>query len=120
MPEPVHKKFEAPDETRTFANGQLEVVHVGTRTAARGTLQPGWRWSESVKPIVGTDSCQVHHFGYALSGTMMVRMDDGTEAEINPGDVYEVPPGHDAWVLGNDPVVSLEFESKTAEEFAKG
>lgn len=120
MPEAVHKRFDAPDETRTFDKGNLDVVHLATQSAALATMQPGWRWSESVKPIVGTDSCQAHHFGYVLSGTLIVVMEDGSESEINPGDVYEIQPGHDAWVLGNDPFVTLEFQSKTAEEYAKG
>jgi len=119
MPEVVHKRFEAPDETRAFPSGNFDVVHLDTHSAGKATMQPGWRWSESVKPIAGTDSCQAHHFGYVLSGTLMIKMDDGSEAELNPGDVYEVQPGHDAWVLGNDPFVSLEFVSKTAEEYAK-
>jgi mannose-6-phosphate isomerase-like protein (cupin superfamily) len=119
MPEAVHKRFDVPDETRTFAKGSLDVVHLATLSAGKATMQPGWKWSESVKPIVGTDTCQAHHFGYVVSGSLMIRMEDGNEAEVNPGDVYEIPPGHDAWVLGNEPFVSLEFDSKAAEEYAK-
>ena len=103
------KSLEQPDETRTFDNGKVDVVTVGGVGVGRFTLRPGWRWSENVKPIVKTDSCQAPHLGYVLSGRMHVRMDDGTEEEFGPGDVVMVPPGHDAWVVGNEPYVALDI-----------
>jgi hypothetical protein len=120
MAESVHKAFDSPDETRTFENGRLDVLNLASHTVARATLQPGWRWSGSIKPIVGTDSCQAHHIGYVVSGCIHVVNDDGTELEVGPGAAYEIQPGHDAWVVGDDPFVGLEFESKAAAEFAKG
>jgi hypothetical protein len=113
------KSFDMPDETRAFENGRLDVVHLATHTAARSTMEKGWRWSTSVKPLVGTESCQGHHVGYAMSGTIHVALDDGTEFDIDPGGVYEIPPGHDAWTTSDEPFVGLEFQSKTAAEFAK-
>jgi hypothetical protein len=84
------------------------------------TLQPCWRWSECIKPVVGTDSCQALHIGTVLSGRMHIVHDDGTEADIGPGDAYRIAPGHDAWVVGDEPVVGYEFESTTAATCAKG
>jgi len=112
----TNRGLESPDETRTFANGQLQVVKVGGSTIGRYTFEPGWRWSESVKPIAKTDSCQAHHIGYVLSGTLHVVTDDGGEAELGPGEAYEVQPGHDAWVVGAEPVKSVEFLG--AEKYA--
>jgi hypothetical protein len=113
------KRFEQPDETRSFDRGSGAVVNLAGSTAARVSLEPGWRWSSSVKPIVGTDSCQAHHVGYALSGTLHVVSEEGTEIDIGPDDVYEILPGHDAWVAGDDTFQALEFDSKTAETYAK-
>ena len=109
MAQMIKKSFATPDETRPITKGKVEVVNVGDRQPMRTTFEPGWRWSESVKPIVKTDSCQVHHLIYMVSGRMGVRMDDGTEAEFGPGDVGEVPEGHDAWVIGDEPVVAVDF-----------
>jgi uncharacterized cupin superfamily protein len=104
------KNFDSPDETRPFqGNGQVEIVMVEGRAIGRGTFEPGWRWSNNVKPIAGTDSCQTHHLGYVLSGRMRVFMDGGAEAEVGPGDVMAIPPGHDAEVLGDESCVTLEF-----------
>src|SRR5215217_3371508 len=113
------RNLEYPDETRTFENGKVEVVNLGEFNASRFVLEPGWQWSENVKPIVGTDSCQVLHTGYQVSGRLHVRMDDGTEEEIGPGEAYVIPPGHDAWVVGDEPVVSVDMSRVTAEEYAK-
>src|SRR5215210_3597726 len=113
------KSLDQPDETRTFENGKAEVVALGDLTASRLTLEPGWRWSENVKPIAGTDSCQVLHTGYQVSGRLHVRLDDGTEEEIGPGEAYVIPPGHDAWVVGDEPVVSVDMSSATVERYAK-
>ena len=104
------KSFDAPDEVRPFeGNGKADVVNVGGRTIGRGTFEPGWRWSDNVRPIAGTDSCQVSHLGYVVSGRMAVRMDDGSEGEVGPGDVVAIPPGHDAWVVGDDACVLVDF-----------
>jgi quercetin dioxygenase-like cupin family protein len=104
------KRFDAPDETRPFVDkGQAEVVQVGGQTVGHGVFEPGWRWSEHVKPIAGTESCQVSHLGYVESGRMHVVMDDGTEGEVGPGDIVAIPPGHDAWVVGDEPCVMMDF-----------
>src|SRR5436305_2604706 len=107
--------FESPDERRTPDKTQVDVVHLGGTTAARLTLEPGWRWSECVKPVAGTDSCQTPHVGFVASGTIHVVMDDGTERDIQTGEAYVIEPGHDAYVVGDSPVVGYEFESKTAQ-----
>jgi quercetin dioxygenase-like cupin family protein len=112
------KSVESPDESRIFDNGKLDIVHVDEVTAGRFTLEPGWRWSKNVKPLVGTDSCQVLHTGYVVSGRMHVVHEDGTEAEVGPGDVYVVPPGHDAWIVGEETYVGVDFSSET-ERYAK-
>ena len=104
------KRFDQPDETRQFeGNGHADVVNIGGRTIGRGTFEPGWRWSSNVKPIAGTDSCQVSHLGYVLSGRITIRMDDGSETSIAPGQVVAIPPGHDAWVDGDEPCVMIDF-----------
>jgi hypothetical protein len=108
------RSFDEPDETRVFPHGRWEILHLGYMTAARVTFQPGWRWSEDVKPIVGTESCQHHHSGYAISGHICVRMDDGTTLEFGPGDAYEILPGHDAWTVGDSPYVAIEFSPSAA------
>jgi hypothetical protein len=104
------KNFDSPDETRPFeGNGQAEVLQIGGHTVGRATFEPGWRWSENVKPIAQTDSCEVSHLGYVVSGRMRIFMDDGTEGEVGPGDVFAVPPGHDAETVGDAPCVALDF-----------
>lgn len=103
------KSMNKPEETRTFPNGKLELVTMEGVTFGRATFEPGWKWSESVKPIVKTESCQAPHTNYHLSGKLAVRMDDGTEMEFGPGDIGVVPPGHDAWVVGNEPVVAVDI-----------
>ena len=103
------KSLNSPDETRSFPKGKLELVTLDGVTFGKMTLQPGWKWSESVKPIAKTKSCEAPHTQYHVSGRMMVKMDDGTEKEFGPGDVSIIPPGHDAWVVGNDPVVSIDI-----------
>jgi quercetin dioxygenase-like cupin family protein len=110
MASPEVKNFDSPDEQRPFVDkGQADVVQVAGQTIGRGRFEPGWRWSEHVKPIAGTDSCQVSHLGYVLSGRMRVFMDDGTEGEVGPGDVAAIPPGHDAEVIGDEPCVMVDF-----------
>jgi quercetin dioxygenase-like cupin family protein len=109
------KSFDQPDETRPFAaKGKADVVTVAGVTALRAVFEPGWRWSQHVQPIVGTLSCQAAHAGYVLSGRMRVRMDDGTEGEIAPGDVFVASPGHDAWTVGDEPCVIVDFGASAA------
>ena len=111
------KSLNAPDEKRAFPKGKLELATLGTMTFGRATFEPGWKWSESVKPIAKTDSCQAPHTTYHVSGRLRVRMDDGTEQEFGPGDVGVVPPGHDAWVVGTEPVVMIDITGLT--QYAK-
>src|SRR5262245_55452244 len=113
------RAFNAPDETRTPEKTQVDVVKLGATTAARLTLDPGWKWSECIKPVVGTESCQVRHVGVAQSGKIHIAHEDGTEAEIRAGEAYVIEPGHDAWVVGDEPFVGFEFESASAEVYAK-
>jgi class 3 adenylate cyclase len=102
------KSFDAPDEVRRFPNGTGQLLHIGSLTIGRGILEPGWRWSTSLKSIQGTPSCQVHHLEVLLSGRFHVEWDDGESAEFGPGDVFDVPPGHDAWVVGDESVVIVD------------
>jgi Cupin domain len=112
------KDFESPDETRPFeGNGHVDVVKVGGEPVGKGVFEPGWKWSNNVKPIAQTDSCQSHHMGYCLSGGMTVHMDDGTTTEIAAGDVFDIPPGHDAEVTGDEPCVQIDWGG--ASKYAK-
>jgi hypothetical protein len=119
MAKMVKKSFDAPEEIRSFDKSRIEVVDLGDVKAMRVTNQPGWRWSECVKPIVGTDSCQVGHLIHVISGRIVVRMDDGSEAEFGPGDVGSIPPGHDAWIIGNEPFISIDFWGCCVRQTAK-
>jgi hypothetical protein len=104
------KSFDSPDEVREFeGRGRAEVLNIGGQTVGRGTFEPGWRWSENVKPIAGTESCEVSHLGYVVSGRMRVDMDDGSSDEVGPGNVVAIPPGHDAEVIGDEPCVMVDF-----------
>lgn len=103
------KSFKHADEVREFPLGGLELVSLGGITFGRATLKPGWKWSTSVKPIANTKSCEAPHLQYHVSGRLHVVMDDGSEEEFGPGDVSKIPPGHDAWVVGNDPVVIIDI-----------
>ena len=104
------KNVANPDETRPFADkGSAAVMNIGGHTALYGTWEPGWRWSDHIKPIAGTDSCEATHLLYCLSGRMAVVMDDGTEGELGPGDMASIAPGHDAWVVGDEPCVAVDF-----------
>ena len=106
----VAKSLDSPDEVREFAaNGRVELVNLPNGPVGKGTFEPGWRWSEHVKPLAGTDSCQVPHVGYVISGRMKVVMDDGSEGEAGPGDVVHIDPGHDAWTVGDEPCEFIEF-----------
>jgi class 3 adenylate cyclase len=111
MPRLQRKGFSVPDEVRRFPNGHIEVVTLDEIAFARFVFQPGWRWSKDIAPITGTRSCQHRHVGYTISGTLEIRMDDGTRMTIGPGDAYEIPPGHDGWVVGDEPWDSVEFTS---------
>jgi hypothetical protein len=104
------KSFDSPDETREFeGKGRAHVLELGGHTIGRATFEPGWKWSNNVKPIAQTDSCEVSHLGYCVSGRMKVYMDDGSEQEVGPDDVFAIPPGHDAEVIGDEPCVMLDF-----------
>ncbi len=105
-----HKNFGKPDEVRSFPKGKIELVTLGNRVVGRAIFEPGWKWSESVKPIANTKSCEAPHFQYHVSGKLRVRMDDGSEMELGPGDVSLLPTGHDAWVVGSEPVVIVDFQ----------
>jgi hypothetical protein len=112
-----HKSFATPDETRKFNNGRAEVIEIGGGEIGRLIFEPGWRWSNDVKPIAGTESCEAPHFQYHLSGRLGIRMDDGTEFVAEPGDVTSLPSGHDAWVIGEAPVVVVDWYG--ASNYAK-
>ena len=103
------KSFMKPHEVREFPKGRVEIIKIGGATVGRAIFEPGWRWSESVQPIAKTKSCEAPHFQYHVSGVLKVRMDDGSEFECHPGDVSLLPSGHDAWVVGNAPVVVVDF-----------
>ena len=104
-----HLSFSAPDEVREFPHGRVEILKVAGQDVGRLVLEPGWRWSTDVKPIAGTDSCQAPHMQYHVSGRLRIRMDDGTEFEAGPGDVTSLPGGHDAWVVGDEPAVTVDW-----------
>ena len=117
----LKKSFASPDEVRSpFPKGVIESVNLGGLLVHRESLEPGWKWSEHVKPVVKTESCQKYHVKYFLSGRQRVVMNDGTELEFGPGDLAIIQPGHDAWVVGDEPNVLLELSEavKPAEEFS--
>lgn len=106
----ILKRFEAPDETRIFEKGKFEIVHIGGLTIGRATYQPGWKWSEHVSPVAGTEFCEVEHVGMVISGRATAAMIDGEVVELTPGTLFYVPPAaHDSWVIGDEPYVSLHF-----------
>ena len=107
--ETEHKTFGKPDELREFPRGRAEIVSVGGAEIGRLVFEPGWRWSNDVKPIAGTDSCEAPHFQYHVSGRLAIQMDDGTELIAEPGDITSLPSGHDAWVVGDEPVVVVDW-----------
>jgi hypothetical protein len=115
---PRRVSFNAPNETRTFELGRVDLVDIGGSQIGRLTLQPGWRWSEHVKPLAGTELCEAPHFQFHAAGTIGIRMADGTEIIAHPGDVTALPHGHDAWVVGNEPVVLIDWWG--ASNYAKG
>ena len=111
------KSLDRPDETRPFSKGKVELVEIGTGSIGRGTFEPGWKWSECIKPIAQTDSCLAPHLAYVVSGRMKAVMDDGQEIEVGPGDAMLLPPGHDAWVIGSEPCIIVDFGGY--EQYAK-
>lgn len=115
----VRKPMSAPDEVRAFAGGMgsLKVFNLGKAMIGRGEFKPGWRWSTHVKPLVQTDSCEVPHTGYVVSGSMVVHMDSGEECQYSEGDFFYMTPGHDAWVVGDQPCILLDFTG--ADHYAK-
>jgi ethanolamine utilization protein EutQ (cupin superfamily) len=118
MGEILSKNIDKPDDSRTVDKGRVDIVTVGEVVFSRAVFQPGWRWSECVKPIAQTDSCQFHHRTYVQSGRLHVVLDDGTEADAGPGDVIVIPPGHDAWVVGDEPCVGFDFDD-ASKDYAK-
>src|SRR6267143_3383761 len=108
-----HKSFATPDELREFPHGVAEIVKLSGDPIGRLVLQPGWRWSNDVKPIAKTNSCEAPHFQYHVSGRLAIRMDDGTEFVAGPGDITSLPSGHDAWVVGDEPVVTVDWFGAT-------
>jgi hypothetical protein len=113
-----HRSFAKPDEVREFPHGRAEIVNLGGQPIGRLTFEPGWRWSHDVKPLAGTDLCEAPHFQYHVSGRIGIRMEDGTEFIAEPGDLTSLPRGHDAWVVGDEPVVAVDFYG--ASTYAKG
>jgi hypothetical protein len=111
------KTLDRPDQTRAFERGRLDLVEIGGGVVGRLTLMPGWRWSEHVKPIAGTELCEAPHFQYHVAGVLHVVMGDGTEFDARPGDVTALPSGHDAWVVGEDPVVVVDWQG--ASEYGR-
>ena len=111
MPRLQRKSFATPDQVRQFPTGRCDIVSLDEMTVGRFVFQPGWRWSKDVAPIAQTSSCQFRHLGYTISGSLQVHMDDGTTLLIGPGEAYEIPPGHDAWVLGDEAWCAVEFAS---------
>ena len=109
MAKSEHKHFAAPDETRDFPRGKAEILSIGGGVVGRLVFQPGWRWSNDVRPLAKTTSCEAPHFQYHLAGRLGIRMDDGTELVAEPGDVTALPSGHDAWVIGDEPVIVIDW-----------
>ncbi len=112
------KSFGKPDEVREFPKGKVEIIKIGGATIGKATFEPGWKWSESVQPLVKTKTCEAPHFQYHVSGILKIKMDDGTMIECKAGDVSLLPVGHDAWVVGNEPVVVVDFQGMI--DYAKG
>lgn len=111
------KPFASADETRMFGHGKVDIVHVGDTDVARLMFEPGWKWSVDVRPVAQTQTCQSAHLGYVVSGRMHVKMDDGLEIDLSPGEAFFIPPGHDAWVTGDETCVA--FDVTAAPNYAK-
>ena len=110
------KNFDSPDKTQAPPFSKVDTIIMGDMTLMKYLFQPGWRWSKDVKPLAGTSSCQMHHFGVYVSGRMKVKADNGEEIEFGPGDVADIPPGHDGWVVGNEPVIFYSFAPKANQK----
>ena len=113
------KNMGFPDVTRECGHGALELATLGDTVLAKMTLQPGWKWSQSVRPMVNTERCEMHHTQYVISGRLKVVMHDGGQIDLEPGDFASIPPGHDAWVVGNEPFVAIDF-SPDMKQFTQG
>lgn len=113
------KNLGSPDVTRECGHGKVEYVSLEDAMLTRVTLEPGWKWSESIRPTVHTESCQAHHLQYVIRGHLKVAMDDGSEIDMEPGDFASIPPGHDAWVVGNEPFVAIDL-SPDMRQYAQG
>lgn len=109
MQKVILKKFDSPDEVRNFEKGKFELVQIGGMTLGRATYEPGWKWSVHVGPGLGKTSCDVEHVGMVISGSAVAAMQDGSVIELNRGDIFYIPPGHDSWVLGDEPYISLHL-----------
>jgi hypothetical protein len=118
MPHAEHRTFETADEVHTFEKGRLELVEIGSGVVGRLVLEPGWRWSEHVKPIADTEWCEAPHFQYHAAGTLRIQMTDGTQLNAGPGELTALPAGHDAWVVGDEPAVMIDWHG--ASTYAQG
>ena len=105
----LRKRLDAPDEVRSFPNGRVEIFEIGDNIVGKTVYEPGWRWSRDVKSIAGTELCMYHHLGYCLTGRLHCVLEDGTSLEISAGEAFEIPPGHDAWVIGDEPWITVDF-----------
>ena len=114
----LKKNIDKADDVRTFERGHLDALALGDVVFGRAVFEPGWKWSECVKPLAGTDLCMVHHNGFVVSGSLHIVMQDGAEHDVNPGDVFVCPPGHDAWVTSDEPCIAYDF-SPAAANYAK-
>jgi len=113
--DPIVKNFDRPDQRPELPKGSAALVHLGDQTVVRGRLEPGWRWSNDWRPLMGTPSCKIHHTGYVLAGRAHFEMDDGTTVDVGPGDVYSIPPGHDAWVVGDEAWQTFDWSPASNE-----
>ncbi len=109
------KSIETPDEVREFPNGRMDILNIGRTTFVRTVFQPGWKWSDSVKPLVNTESCELPHAAYVAAGSLHVVMDDGRELDATAGDLFVVAPGHDAWVTGDEACVLYDFGTEDVD-----
>jgi mannose-6-phosphate isomerase-like protein (cupin superfamily) len=112
------RSFSDPEETKRFPNGQEALISVAGHPVGLATFQPGWRWSNDIRPLVGTESCQTHHKGYIVSGRLHVELPDGSAIDIGPGDAFEIPPGHDGWVVGDEPCLMVDWGERV-RDYAK-
>ena len=104
------RSFGKPDEVRGFPKGRIELIKIGGATIGRAIFEPGWRWATSVQPLAKTKSCEAAHFQYHVAGVLRIRMDDGSEFDCHPGDVSFLPSGHDAWTVGDEPAIVVDFQ----------